>query len=105
MDHLGKHALVTLSPEQESLVADLAADIYRPCCNNSTMLPDCNHGMAMLGLLELGAAAGLGREELLDLALAANSYWFADQYLTLARYFDQQGVRWGDISPAVLLSK
>ena len=29
----------------------IAKGIYRPCCNNSTYFPDCNHGMAMLGLL------------------------------------------------------
>jgi hypothetical protein len=45
--------LIPLTAEQQALVEEVAAEIYRPCCNNSTLFPDCNHGMAMLGFLEL----------------------------------------------------
>src|SRR3989344_7346731 len=52
MDHYNKHTLATLTSDQQTLVEKIAKGIYRPCCNNSTHFPDCNHGMAMLGLLE-----------------------------------------------------
>jgi hypothetical protein len=41
--------LIPLSPEQQAQVEEVAAAVYRPCCDNSTLFPDCNHGMAMLG--------------------------------------------------------
>jgi hypothetical protein len=47
---------VALNPDQEALVLAAAEAIFRPCCNNSTFFQDCNHGSAVLGLLELGAA-------------------------------------------------
>src|SRR3989304_6041912 len=45
--------LIPLTPEQQARVEEVASAVYRPCCNNPTIFPDCNHGMAMLGLLEL----------------------------------------------------
>ena len=58
MNHYSKHILATLTPDQQSLVEKIVKGIYRPCCNNSTHFPDCNHGMAMLGLLEYLASQG-----------------------------------------------
>lgn len=48
--------LIQLTAEQQKMVEEVAAAVYRPCCNNSTLFPDCNHGMALLGLLELMAS-------------------------------------------------
>jgi hypothetical protein len=48
--------LIPLTAEQQKRVEEVATAVYRPCCNNSTFFPDCNHGMAMLGLLELMAS-------------------------------------------------
>ena len=59
MEHYSKHALIALTAEEQDLVNRVSLNIYRPCCNNPTYFPDCNHGMAMLGLLELMAAQGL----------------------------------------------
>ena len=85
MQHYSKHAFITLSPDQQALVEKTAKGIYRPCCN-SVHFPDCNHGMAMLGLLELMASQGVGEEEMMRAALAINSYWFPDTYLTIAKF-------------------
>src|SRR3989344_9479165 len=51
MDHYSAHQFVTLTGEQQLLVERVSKNIYRPCCDNPTYFPDCNHGMAVLGLL------------------------------------------------------
>jgi len=83
MDHYSKHLFVVLTPQQQALVEQMSKNIYRPCCNNSTYFPDCNHGMAMLGLLELLASQGASEEEMYKVALQMNSFWFPDQYAVL----------------------
>jgi len=103
MGHYNMHALVTLSPEQQELVDRVSENIYRPCCGNATHFPDCNHGMAMLGLLELMAAQGVGEEEMYKAALAVNSYWFPDTYLTMAEYMQGKGIDWKKGSPQEML--
>lgn len=91
MGHYAKHELIVLTPVEQELVEKVSKNIYRPCCNNPTHFPDCNHGMAMLGLLELGASQGLNEEELYRLALSANLSWFPDNYLIIAEYLAQTG--------------
>ena len=104
MDHYNMHSLVTLTAEQQALVDRVSRGIYRPCCGNSTHFPDCNHGMAMLGLLELMASQGVGEQDIYKTALAVNSYWFPDTYLTIATYMQQKGTAWKDVSPQEMLS-
>ena len=99
MDHYSKYAFVVLTPEQQALVARVSQGIFRPCCGNSTYFPDCNHGMAMLGLLELMATNGVSEDDMYRVALQVNSYWFPDTYLTIATYFAKQGVSWDNVSP------
>lgn len=103
MDHYSKHEFIELTDDQQSLVESVSQGIYRPCCGNSTYFPDCNHGMAMLGLLELGASQGLSEQELYDMALSVNAYWFPETYLTIAKFLDMQGLVWDDVSPKELL--
>ncbi len=79
---------MTLTEEQDRRVEGMAESIYRPCCNNSTLFQDCNHGSAMLGLLELGASQGLGEQELYAVALTANAYWFPTNYSKVALYYE-----------------
>lgn len=79
--------IIQLSPEQQSLVEKVASVVYRPCCNNPTIFPDCNHGMAMLGLLELLAANGLTEDQMLETAKYFNAFWFPQQSLEVAAYF------------------
>ena len=103
MDHYSRHVFFVLTPEQQALVDKVSRGIYRPCCGNSTYFPDCNHGMAMLGLLELMASQGVGEQDMYKFALAVNSYWFPDTYLTIATYMKSKGVDWENINPQEML--
>jgi len=105
MNHYNMHALVALTADQQKLVDRVSRNIYRPCCGNSTHFPDCNHGMAMLGLLELMASQGVSEEEMYKAALAVNSYWFPDTYLTIAMYMQGKGVEWDTVSPQEMLGE
>ena len=103
MDHYNKHTLATLTSYQQALVEKIAKGIYRPCCNNSTHFPDCNHGMAMLGLLEYMASQGSTEGELWNAAITANMSWFPDQYQTIAQYLKIKGIDSKTITPQMLL--
>lgn len=103
MDHYSKHSFVALTKEQEELVKKVSSGIYRPCCGNSTFFPDCNHGMAMLGLLELMASQGLSEQIMYDVALVVNSYWFPDTYLTIAKYKAKEGKTWDQVDSREVL--
>ncbi len=105
MDHFSKHQLLILTAEQQSLVEDMAKNIYRPCCGNSTYFPDCNHGMAMLGLLELMASQGVSEVDMYKAALAVNSYWFPDTYLTIAKFLDGKEIAWEAANPKSILAE
>lgn len=94
MDHYSMHEFVVLNAEQQSLVEQVAQNIYRPCCGNSTYFPDCNHGMAMLGLLELMAANNVPEDEMYKVALKVNALWFPDTYLAIAQYLQVKGSSW-----------
>ena len=78
--------LIPLTPEQQAHVEEVAAAVYRPCCNNHTLFPDCNHGMAMLGLLELLASQNASVDEMFNAAKYVNAYWFPQQTLETALF-------------------
>ncbi len=103
MSHYGAHPFVTLTPAEQSLVENVSKGIYRPCCGNSVYFPDCNHGMAMLGLLELMASQGVSEDEMYRVALEVNSFWFPDNYLTIARYLESKGISWDKADPKQIL--
>ncbi|MBI2673778.1 MAG: hypothetical protein HYX23_00665 [Candidatus Zambryskibacteria bacterium] len=103
MDHYNKHTLASLTPEQQLLVEKIAKGIYRPCCNNSTHFPDCNHGMAMLGLLEYMASQGATEEQMWNTAMTADRSWFPDQYQTVTQYLKIKGVDAKSVTPQTLL--
>ena len=103
MNHYSRHKFFDLTPEQQALVDKISRGIYRPCCGNSTHFPDCNHGMAMLGFLELLASQGVSEQDMWKAALAVNSYWFPDTYMTIAAYMKDKGVEWEDVSPQEIL--
>jgi hypothetical protein len=95
---------LTLSPAQASLVRKVAERTYRPCCDNSALFQDCNHGSAMLGLLELAASQDMEKAKLEHVALAANSVWFPREYLKTALYFSLFEQRsWATVAPEQLL--
>lgn len=104
MSHFAKHNFLNLTASQQKLVENVAKNIYRPCCGNSTYFPDCNHGMGMLGLLELMASQGVSEADMYKGALYANAYWFPDSYLVIASYFKNQGISWDKVDPKLALS-
>lgn len=79
--------LIPLTAEQQALVETVAGAIYRPCCGNPTSFPDCNHGMAMLGLLELMASQGATLDQMFMAAKFVNAFWFPQQTWEVALYF------------------
>ena len=106
MNYYSNSNLVPLTAGQEDLVEAVASKIYRPCCNNSTAFPDCNHGMALLGILELMVANGVSQDEMFQAAKYFNAYWFPSNYYDLAVYFkNKEGKNFNQIDPRVLLSK
>jgi len=103
MEHYSHHALLTLSSKEQALIDRMSRGIYRSCCGNSTHFPDCNHGMAMLGLLELMASQGVSEKDMWKAALAVNSFWFPDTYFTIATYMKDKGILWKDVNPQEVL--
>jgi len=103
MAHYDAHALITLTPAEQALVERMALGIYRPCCDNPASFPDCNHGMALLGLLEMMASQGASEEEMWQAALAANEFWFPDTYRTIDAYLAQNGNEREKAGPQELL--
>jgi hypothetical protein len=80
-------SLVSLTAEQQARLESVAHNVYRPCCDNHTAFADCNHGMAMLGLLELMAGQGASEDEMFEAAKYVNSFWFPQQALETAVFF------------------
>jgi hypothetical protein len=104
MQHYSKYNLIKLTKDQQTLVERVSQNIFRPCCNNSTYFPDCNHGMAMLALLEMMASQGVSESDMYKVALQVNAYWFPDTYLTLAKYEAKNGVAWENVDAQKMLS-
>lgn len=97
--------VVRLTAAQQAMVVAVARSTYRPCCNNSTLFQDCNHGSALLGLLELAAAQGATLPALYRLALTANAYWFPDNYAKTGLYFSHfYRKSWRELEPKRILS-
>lgn len=102
--YFNKFKIVELTPEQEALVTKIAQNTYRPCCDNSTFFQDCNHGSALLGLLQLGVKQGLTENQLYKEALAFNSFWFPNNYIQTALYFKiKKNTDWDKVNPRIVL--
>ena len=98
--------LIPLTQEQQKLVEEVARGVYRPCCNNPTHFPDCNHGMAMLGILELMASQGATADEMFEAAKYINAYWFPQQALEAALYLKaSQGIDFDDADPRLVVGQ
>ncbi len=94
--------LVSLTKDQQDLVERVAQQIYRPCCNNPTIFPDCNHGMAMLGMLQLLASADADEEALLKAAKYVNAFWFPQQTFEVGLFANlTQGLEFEALDPAL----
>jgi len=91
-------AIIPLTADQQARVEQVASNVYRPCCNNPTSFPDCNHGMAMLGLLELMASQGASVDQMFEAAKYVNAFWFPQQSLELATFYKTaQGLDFADV--------
>ena len=98
--------LFALTADQQKRLEEVAAMVYRPCCDNPTNFPDCNHGMAMLGLLELMASQDASLEEMLDAAKYVNAFWYPQQTLEQAVYFQNtEGLAYQDVDAGLLLGR
>jgi hypothetical protein len=99
-----KLSLITLTAAQQKYLEEAAQAVYRPCCDNPTHFPDCNHGMAMLGLLELMASQNASVDEMLEAARYANAYWYPAQTIEQALFFKKTtGQDYQDVDARLLL--
>lgn len=105
VDYLGKYDLFDLSIEQHKRVEEIAKNVYRPCCGNSTWFPDCNHGMAALAAIEMMVSKNLSDNEIYANVLKLNSFWFPSTYMTTAKYFQKEGKDWSEVDPKIILSE
>lgn len=97
---------LNLTGAQEEKIKETASNVYRPCCDNSTAFPDCNHGMAALGLIEIMVANNNSAEEIYDALKYFNSFWFTSSYLETAIYFSQiKNIDWDQADSKEVLSK
>lgn len=97
---------LSLNIGQQEKIKNIAENVYRPCCNNSTAFPDCNHGMAALGLIEIMTADNASENEIYEALKYFNSFWFSSSYLETAIYFKQiKNKNWNEIDAKEILSK
>ena len=83
-DLYAKRKILLLTDEQQAMLEEVAGLVYRPCCNNPTDFPDCNHGMAMLGLLELMASQNATADQMYEAAKYVTAFWYPQQMLEVA---------------------
>ena len=105
MQYFNRFDFIPLTPDQQKQVGEIAKNVYRPCCGNSTWFPDCNHGMAALAAIELMVSAGVPEKDIYNAVLALNSFWFSETYLTTATYFARQGIAWNDVDAKTVLGR
>lgn len=106
MDYYSKSNLIVLTPQQENLIERVASNIFRPCCNNSTAFPDCNHGMALLGVLQLMASNNATENQMYDAGKYFNAFWFPGNYFDIATYFkNKEGKNFKQLDGKYILSK
>jgi len=97
--------LAPLSQEQQARLQKVAAGTFRPCCGNSTAFPDCNHGMALLGVLEMLAATDASEDELFRAAKYFSAFWFPSQAVDVATFFlATEKKSFADIEPRKFVS-
>ena len=98
--------LIQLTEDQQKKLENVTQKIYRPCCNNPVYFPDCNHGMAMLGLLTLLAADDASESDLFEAAKYVNAYWYPTQNYEIAVYFNAvDGQSFDEINSELVVSK
>lgn len=99
-------SVVSLTPEEQKRLTRVAQAVYRPCCDNPTYFPDCNHGMAMLGMLTVLAAGGADDGQMFAAAAAANSVWYPRQYREIGLYLEAvSGTAMAEADPRRLVGR
>jgi hypothetical protein len=98
--------IVRLTASQQTRVEQVASAVYRPCCVHATTFPDCNHGLAMLGLLELMASQGASEDEMFTAAKYVHAFWFPQQTRELAIYLKAtQGLEFSAADARLVVGK
>lgn len=103
MELYSSEVIIPLNDFQQDLVKKIAENVFRPCCGNSTAFPDCNHGMAALGYIEWAVYNGLPEQQIYKDLLAFNSFWFPQNYVEMAVFFDKLGTKWKNIDAKTAL--
>lgn len=104
--YYAQNYLIRLTPAQEARLEKVSSQIYRPCCDNSTAFPDCNHGMALLGILELMASNNASEKEMYKASKYINAFFFPANYYDIALYFkNKDNKKFADVDPQTLLGK
>lgn len=101
--YLAQFDVVPLTGEQQAILEEVAYNTYRPCCDNPTAFPDCNHGAAALALAEMAAAEGASAAEIFAALKGFNSFWYPQQYYVLSVYFERRGQAWDELDPRIVL--
>ncbi len=97
-------SIISLNETQQSEVNSIASNVYRPCCNNPAMFPDCNHGAAQLGLIELMVSQGRSTFEIYSALKEFNSFYYPQQYLDMAVLFNAtQNKTWVEVPANMIL--
>lgn len=104
-EYLNRFDVIPLTADQQMKVGEIAKNVYRPCCENSTWFPDCNHGMAALAVIELLVSANIPERDIYRYVLGFNSFWFPDNYLTVATYFARAGTSWNNVNAKEVLGE
>lgn len=93
----GDTPILSLTAGEQAVAKKVAENAYRPCCGNATASPDCSHGFAALGLIELMASQGMSEAEMFDTFVKFNSFWFPETYIKDALYFRSvRGEKWSE---------
>ncbi len=101
-----KFPIISLDDQQQAILEDFAFNSYRPCCSNPTGFPDCNHGMAALGLGEIMAQQGASVEEIFEAFKYVNAFWFPQTYFDIAKYFQaKEGKDWDQVDARLIAGK
>lgn len=85
---LGNLSIITLNSSEQGMAEAIASSTYRPCCNNPAMFPDCNHGAAQLGLIELMVSQGRNEPQIYGALKEFNAFYYTQQYLNVAGLFN-----------------
>ncbi len=101
---LGELDIINLNSQQQALMYDVATHSYRPCCDNPTAFPDCNHGAAALGLIELLASQGANESQMYSAVREFYQYQFPQQYAEIAAYFDSHGENYSQVNSSEVMS-